>query len=217
MSGSLTAKQIRFIEEYLVDLNATQAATRAGYSAKTAYSAGQRLLKHVEVAEAISAARKAQAERTEVSADAVIAELAKLGFANMADYMKAGPNGDPYLDFSKLTRDQAAALIEVTVDDYIDGRGEDSRAVRRVKFKLADKRAALVELGRHFGIFQPDRAEITFRNVEPEDLTDDEIDRRLAAIGARRAAIRARRGGREASGNEASTPTGSAEPSRLVH
>jgi phage terminase small subunit len=206
----VSPKQARFRSEYLVDLNATQAAIRAGYSAKTAYSQGQRLLKHVEVAASIAAAQKAQSERTEISADAVIAELAKLGFANMADYMRVGPDGDPYLDYSRLTRDQAAALIEVTVDDYVDGRGEDARTVRRVKFKLADKRAALVELGKHFGIFQPDRAEITFRNVEPDDLTDDEIARRLAAI-------RARRGRGAALRSDGAPPGGSPKPSGMVH
>src|SRR5208283_5099994 len=81
-------------------------------------------------------------------------ELAKIGFANMQDYMGSTPGGDPYLDFSKLTRDQASALAEVTVDDFVDGRGEDARAVKRVKFKLHDKRAALVDLGRHIGMFE---------------------------------------------------------------
>jgi phage terminase small subunit len=67
--------------------------------------------------------------------------------------MRANPNGDPYLDFSKLTRDQAAALVEVTVEDFKDGRGDAARDVRRIKFKLADKRAALVDLGKHLGMF----------------------------------------------------------------
>ena len=62
----------------------------------------------------------------------------------MADYMKSTPQGDPYLDFSALTRDQAAALSEVTVEDFLDHRGEEARSVRRVKFKLHDKQAALV-------------------------------------------------------------------------
>jgi phage terminase small subunit len=62
----------------------------------------------------------------------------------MADYMKSTPTGDPYLDFSALSRDQTAALSEVTVEDFLDGRGEGARSVRRVKFKLHDKRAALV-------------------------------------------------------------------------
>ena len=72
----------------------------------------------------------------------------------MADYMKVGPGGDPYLDFSALTRDQTAALHEVTVEDYVDGRGDDARDVKRVRFKLYDKRAALVDLGRHLGLFE---------------------------------------------------------------
>jgi phage terminase small subunit len=71
----------------------------------------------------------------------------------MADYMKATPGGDPYLDFSDLTPEQTAALVEVTVEDFTEGRGEDARNVRRVKFKLGDKKGALVELGKHLCIF----------------------------------------------------------------
>jgi phage terminase small subunit len=66
---ALTARQELFVQEYLVDLNATQAAIRAGYSERTAYSQGQRLLKHVEVQAAVQAAMAARAERTEISAD----------------------------------------------------------------------------------------------------------------------------------------------------
>lgn len=149
----LTPKQARFVEEYLIDLNATQAAIRAGYSEKTAEQQGPRLLGNVGVAAAIQAAQDKRSERTEINADRVLLELAKLGFANMADYMRTGPDGDPYLDFSALTRDQAAALSEVTVEDFKDGRGEDARDVRRVKFKLADKRAALADIGKHLGMF----------------------------------------------------------------
>lgn len=149
----MTPKQETFVREYLVDLNATQAAIRAGYSEDTAYSQGQRLLKHVEVAAALDAARAERAKRLEISADRVLEELALIGFANMGDYMRAGPDGDPFLDFSALTRDQAAALAEVTVEDFKDGRGDDARDVRRIKFKLADKRAALVDLGKHLKLF----------------------------------------------------------------
>ena len=87
-----------------------------------------------------------------------IVGAAKLGRANMADYMKIGPDGDPVLNFAELSRDQAAALVEVTVEDFLDGRGEDAREVRKVKFKLADKRGALDLLGKHLGLFR-DRVE----------------------------------------------------------
>ena len=156
----LTPKQQRFVEEYLIDLNATQAAIRAGYSPKTAEQQGSRLLRNAQVARAVADGKERASKRAQLTLDQVIAELALIGFANMADYMRVGPDGDPYLDFSTLTREQAAALTEVTVEDFKDGRGEDARDVRRVKFKLADKRAALVDLGRHMGGFK-DKVEIS--------------------------------------------------------
>jgi phage terminase small subunit len=150
----LTPKQARFVQEYLIDLNAAQAAIRAGYSAKTARVIGHENLTKPDIAAAIKKAMAERAERTELTADWVVDELRKIAGANMADYMKANPAGDPYLDFSALTRDQTAALHEVTVEAYVDGRGEDARDVKRVKFKLYDKRAALVDLGRHLGLFE---------------------------------------------------------------
>ncbi len=72
---SLTPKQARFVEEYLIDLNATQAANRAGYSKKTAYSQGQRLLKKVEVAAAIQAAQIEVSRRTHIAVDDVVTGL----------------------------------------------------------------------------------------------------------------------------------------------
>ena len=69
---TLNEKQKRFIKEYLIDLNATQAAIRAGYSEATAYSQGQRLLKHVEVAPLIAEEQRKRGERTEITADYVL-------------------------------------------------------------------------------------------------------------------------------------------------
>lgn len=167
----MSPKQQRFVEEYLIDLNATQAAIRAGYSAKTAEQQGHQLLKNTSVAAEIGKRSEKRTEKLEITAERVLRELALLGFANMADYMRPGPDGDPYLDFSDLSRDQAAALAEVTVEDFKDGRGEDARDVRRVKFKLADKRAALVDLGRHLKLFT-DKVEHSGQmalTVSPED------------------------------------------------
>src|SRR5580700_11370390 len=113
----LTPKQARFVQEYLIDLNAAQAAIRAGYSAKTARVIGHENLTNPDIAAAIEKAMAERAERTRLTADWVVDELRKLAGANMADYMRSTPEGDPYLDFSSLTRDQTAALAEVTVED----------------------------------------------------------------------------------------------------
>src|SRR5687767_3475353 len=98
----MTPKQEMFVREYLVDLNARQAAIRAGYSAKTAYSIGQENLNKPEIAAAIEEQTKKRADNLQITADRVLRELAMIGFANMADYMSASPDGDPFLDFSAL-------------------------------------------------------------------------------------------------------------------
>jgi phage terminase small subunit len=128
----------------------------AGYRAKgaAADANASRLLGNAKVSSRIAELKGVAAQASTVEATRVLDELAKLAFANMADYMRVGPDGDPVLDFSKLTRDQAAALVEVTVEDYLDGRGEDARQVRKVKFKLADKRGPLTDLGKHLGLFK---------------------------------------------------------------
>lgn len=84
---ALNPKQQRFVEEYLCDLNATQAAIRAGYSERTAYSQGQRLLKHAEVQKAIIEGQQKRAERVELSQDWVLARLIE----NVERSMQAEP------------------------------------------------------------------------------------------------------------------------------
>lgn len=152
--GELTPKQQRFVDEYLIDPNATKAAVRAGYSAKTAGQGGAQLLKNSKVFAAIKARQAKIGGKLEVTAERIKAELALLGFANMLDYTRVNTNGDLVGDLSALSRDQAAALSEVTIETYLDGGGEDAQEVKRVKFKLHDKRAALVDLGKHLGMFK---------------------------------------------------------------
>ncbi|MEQ1105234.1 terminase small subunit [Acinetobacter ursingii] len=76
--ASLTAKQARFVEEYLIDLNATQAAIRAGYSEKTAQEQGSRLLSNVMVSQAIAEAQNKRSERTEITQDYVLENIKKV-------------------------------------------------------------------------------------------------------------------------------------------
>src|SRR5262249_20357959 len=93
-------------------------------------------------------------ERSAITTEQVIEELAKIGFANMLDYARVTPEGEPFIDLSSMTRDQAAAIAQFAVEDCKDGRGEDVRDVRKVTFKLHDKRAALVDIGSHLGMFK---------------------------------------------------------------
>lgn len=154
MRVAMTPRQRRFVQEYLIDLNASAAARRAGYAGgASADVQASRLLRNVKIRAAVDAAMAARAERTKITADRVLAELAKIGFANMQDYVKVTAAGDPLIDFSDLNRDQFAAIGEVTVEDFTEGRGDDARDVRRIRMKLNDKRAALVDLGRHLALF----------------------------------------------------------------
>lgn len=148
---AMTPRRRRFVEEYLVDLNAAAAAVRAGYSSRN--KGPSSVMRDPEVAAAIRAGMEARAHRTRVNADAVVTELARIGFANMLDYMSVGADGDLIVDLSALDRERAAAIAEVTVEDFKDGRAKDARDIRRVKFKLLDKRAALVDIGKHLGMF----------------------------------------------------------------
>lgn len=150
------------MQEYLVDLNATAAAKRAGYNEKTAYSMGQRLLKNVEVQISIQEAQKSLRNRTEITQDMVIRETAKLAFFDVRKMFDK--DGKP-LDISQLDDDTAAALVGLDVQDVSDGDGEYVGYVK--KYKMADKLKALELLGKRFGTWEPQDKEQT----EVEDLT----------------------------------------------
>ena len=145
------AKHERFAQALAKGKTADEAYQLAGYSAHRGNAS--RLSANEIIRSRVDEILGKAAQKVGVTVERVVAELAKIGFANMRDYMRPDAGGDPYLDFSALTRDQAAALSEVSVEDFKDGRGDEARDVRRVKFKLHDKRAALVDLGKHLGMF----------------------------------------------------------------
>lgn len=155
----LNAKQERFVQEYLVDLNATRAAIRAGYSKKTARAIGCENLTKPNVAAAIEARQKQLAAKLEITQEDIAKELTKLAFANMGDYIRVLGNGEPAIDLSECTRDQLAALSEVSVEDFLEGRGEDAREVRRVKVKPANKQGSLMDLAKLLGYVKPEKHE----------------------------------------------------------
>lgn len=175
-----------FIREYLVDLNATQAAIRAGYSPKTAHSQGQRLLKHVEVAQAIKAEMRAREKRTRITADRVLAEYAKLAFYDPRKFFDGRGRLIPIVD---LDDESAAAVAGM---DVVESKREGDEPEVIKKIKLADKKAALDSIARHLGMFV-DRTELSGPKGRPihavADLPDsakralEELSRRAEAAG----------------------------------
>lgn len=154
MAKELTKKQQIFVAEYLTDLNATKAAISAGYSAKSAESQGAQLLRNPKVSQVIEKKSAKRLEKLEITAEKVLKELALIGFANMTDYMAVSKDGKSFdVDFSKLTRDQAAAIQEITVDATGGANDGERRLVLRNRFKLGDKRGSLELLGKHLKLF----------------------------------------------------------------
>jgi hypothetical protein len=111
--------------------------------AETGYT---RLSKNAAFAARLDELKASAAEGAVATKREVLEELTKIGFANMADYVG---RDDITLPVPKLTGDQAAAIREYTVEDYVEGHGDDAKTVKKIKIKLADKRGALVDLGRH--------------------------------------------------------------------
>jgi phage terminase small subunit len=169
---SLTPKQERFVAEYLIDLNATQAATRAGYSPKTANEQGARLLANVSVRSAVEAAQKDRGERIKATADDVLREIQRLAMFDPAEFKDVkSPE-----DVANLPEDVRRAIV---------GWSWDKNG--RFTIKLV-KEGALEMLGRHHGLFK-DRVEhsgpgggpIATAAIDPSKLTNDQL-RAIASI-----------------------------------
>ncbi len=140
--AKMSEKAGRFVEEYLIDLNATQAAIRAGYSARSAGSIGCELLKRPAVRDAVQKAQAERSRRTGVNADRVLQELAKVSFVNPADVLDLS-NGSVNTD---AALDDLACIAGIKVKYYAGEIVE--RDVR-----LCDKVKALELCGRHLGMF----------------------------------------------------------------
>lgn len=164
---ALTPKQKRFVAEYLIDLNATAAAKRAGYSEKTACEQAARLLANVKVQAAVQSAMQEREKRTEITQDMVLRETAKLAFF---DIRKMFDNNGKPLDISKLDDDTAAALVGLDVQDVSDSDGNYVGFIK--KYKMADKIKALELLGKHTGAFEKHGAQTAALETAMRALAD---------------------------------------------
>lgn len=143
----MTKKQQRFVEEYLIDLNATQAAIRAGYKPDNAQQMGSENLSKPVISAAIAKAMAERSKRTGINQDRVLHELARIGFAKITDII------DP--DTAKILPD--ASEDDLACIQSIKIKPGEFGTEREVK--LYDKKVALIELGKHLGLFK-DRLEL---------------------------------------------------------
>jgi len=172
--AKLTAKQSTFVKEYLIDLNATQAAIRAGYSEKTAYSIGQENLTKPDIQKAIQKAMNERSERTEITQDMVLQELGKIAFLDIRDAFDA--NG-ALLAIKDMPEDVAKAIGGI--DHSFIGEKDNQIGVTS-KIKLIDKKGSLELLGRHLKMFT-DKVEHS-GSLDLNNMSDEGIEARLAAL-----------------------------------
>lgn len=171
----LTPRQQRFVAELLKDMDATRAYIRAGYARKGASASAANLLRRPEIQAAIAARQKALAEQFAVSPARVVAELAKVAFTSIDDFIAESPEGRVRLDLALSDRAHRAALSLLTVDEYQDPKKPGGR-LSRLTIRLASKLHALDSLARHMSAERGDGA-------IPDDLADKIRAGRIRAWG----------------------------------
>jgi len=164
----MTPKQERFVAEYLVDLNATQAAIRAGYSAKTADVQGPRLLGNVRIREAIEEGKRRHLDKAEITAERVLREIGALAFSDVTRAHRL--EGEPVAALDDLSEEDRRAIQSIeTVRRNLAGGDGHSDEIHKVR--LWDKPKALEMLAKHFALLQ-ERVEhsgdVTFRWAKEE-------------------------------------------------
>lgn len=153
---ALNAKQRRFVDEYLIDLNATQAAIRAGYSKKTARQIGERLLSNVDIQAEITKKQRKRSNRTEITQDRVLKELARIGFSDIRKAVKWGETQLRIADSETGEAEAYHGLALISSDEIDDDTAaaiaEVSEGKTGLKVKFHNKQGALAELAKHVGV-----------------------------------------------------------------
>jgi phage terminase small subunit len=184
----LTRKQQRFVEEFLIDLNATQAAVRAGYSPLTARSIGSENLTKPNIQAALTRARATRRDRLEIQADTVVIELARLGFSRMVAVATWDSNG-VYIHPSETLDDDTHATVKQikATKTTVTRKNGDEELTERFEINLHDKLAALDKIARFLGMYN-DSIRVDLANVdraklaEEFGLPEDEVEAAIAEI-----------------------------------
>lgn len=150
----LTGKQRAFVNEYLIDLNAVAAAKRAGYTGNSIAKAAWELIRKPIVAAAIEEQLAAREQRTRITADRVLAEYAKIAFADIGQIFD---DKGELLAIANMPPDIRAAISSFELETSDRGEGA---VLNIAKIKMLDKLGALGQVGRHLGLFN-DKLEIS--------------------------------------------------------
>ncbi|MGV2099043.1 terminase small subunit [Rhizobium sp. 21-4511-3d] len=199
--SDLSPKQARFVQEYLLDLNATQAAIRAGYSEKTAHSQGPRLLENVGVQAAIQKAKEQRADRTKINADWLLERLAEEATADIADLYTDAGSLKPIKEWPLIWRQGLVGGIEIETlrprgskgtgqwhgkaqDIHEEEEPEEETVV--TKIKLSDRIRRLELIGKHVGVQAfNDKVEVTGKDggpIETKETSSRDLAKAIAAL-----------------------------------
>ena len=148
--SDLTGKRARFVSEYLIDLNGTKAAIRAGYSVKTANEQASRLLANVSVQAQLQKRMKEREKRTEINADYVLKRLVEIDQLDVLDILRDDMSFKPLSEWPKGWRQY---LVGFDIAEMFEGSGEDRSMVGLMKkIKWPDKVKNLELLGKHVAV-----------------------------------------------------------------
>lgn len=166
--NKLTAKQEKFCYEYVIDLNATQAALRAGYSEKTAYSSGSRLLKNVEIQKFIQTLQADLEKTAGITALKVLKEHKKIAFSDTSMIREGWMTLKAYEELPKEIKD---CIQEVAT--------RETKYGNEIKIKFYDKQRSLDSISRILGFDAPTKIE---QKIDFDSLTDEQVNSLIAKL-----------------------------------
>ncbi len=178
-----TKKQYQFALHYLADQNAAEAARKAGYSEKSAKQIGEQNLTKVHISAFISERMKKIVDALEVTPERIMREVAALAFSNIMDFITIGKDGVAFVDLSRMTREQAAAIssletIEMPPFKTVENGNEVVREVLKNKIKFWDKGSALDALRERHNLLKPLEVNVTHAGTVAYEIPD--LARRMA-------------------------------------
>ena len=156
--NQLDQKHFLAVEYFMQGLTRTESLLKAGFAPSTARTQVNRIFGRTDVQREIEKRRQKVRTRSHIMVDRVIEELSRIAYFNIGHFIEVDDQGNLYYDFTEADMEDFAAIGAVTIETYMEGKGEGAVSVKRVKVVPYDKKAALDSMARIFGIFQDNLA-----------------------------------------------------------